>query len=99
MFWGAGVADMLIILLISKYNQDFRFLLCVIDIFSKYAKVVPLKDKKDVIIVDAVQRILGDLERKPNKLWVNQGSKFYNSFFKKWLDDNYIKMYSTHNER
>ena len=99
MFWGAGVADMLIILLISKYNQDFRFLLCVIDIFSKYAKVVPLKDKKDVIIVDAVQRILGDLERKPNKLWVNQGSEFYNSFFKKWLDDNYIKMYSTHNER
>ena len=99
MFWGAGVADMLIILLISKYNQDFRFLLCVIDIFSKYTKVVPLKDKKDVIIVDAVQRILGDLERKPNKLWVNQGSEFYNSFFKKWLDDNYIKMYSTHNER
>ena len=99
MFWGAGVADMLIILLISKYNQDFRFLLCVIDIFSKYAKVDPLKDKKDVIIVDAVQRILGDLERKPNKLWVNQGSEFYNSFFKKWLDDNYIKMYSTHNER
>ena len=99
MFWGAGVADMLIILLISKYNQDFRFLLCVIDIFSKYAKVVPLKNKKDVIIVDAVQRILGDLERKPNKLWVNQGSEFYNRFFKKWLDNNYIKMHSTHNER
>ena len=81
MLWGAGLADILIILLIRKYNQDFRFLLCVIDIFSKYSKVVPLKDKKDVIIADAVQSILGDLERKPNKLWVNQDSEFYNSFF------------------
>ena len=52
--------------LISKFNKEFRFLLCVIDIFSKYAWVVPLKDKKGVSIVDAFQKILNDSDRKPN---------------------------------
>ena len=46
--------------LISKFNKEFRFLLCVIDIFSKYAWVVPLKDKKGVTIVNAFQEILDD---------------------------------------
>ena len=78
--WGADLADMQ---LISKFNKGFRFLLCVIDIFSKYAWVVPLKDKKGVTIVRAFQKILGNSMRKPNKIWVNKGSKFYNSFFKK----------------
>ena len=54
--------------LISKFNKGFRFLLCVIDIFSKYAWVVPLKDKKGVSIVNAFQKILGDSNRKPNKI-------------------------------
>ena len=53
--------------LISKFNKGFRFLLCVIDIFSKYASVVPLKDKKGLSIVDAFQRILDYLNRKPNE--------------------------------
>ena len=81
-------------------------MLCVIDIFSKYASVVLLKDKKGVSIVDAFQRISDDLDRseakskgrKPNKIWVDKGSKFYNSSFKKWLKDNDIEMYSIHNE-
>ena len=71
--------------LISKFNKRFRFLLCVIDIFSKYAWVVPLKDEKGVSIVDAFQNILDDSNRKPNKIWVNKGSKFYNNSFKNWL--------------
>ena len=67
--------------LISKFNKRFRFLLCVIDIFSKYAWVIPLKDKKGVSIVDAFQNILKKSDRKPNKIWVDKGSKFYiNSF-------------------
>ena len=67
--------------LISKFNKRFRFLLCVIDIFSKYAWVIPLKDKKGVSIVDAFQKILKKSDRKPNKIWVDKGSKFYiNSF-------------------
>ena len=72
--------------------------MCVIDIFSKYAWVVPLKDKKDVSIVDAFQKVLDDLDRKPNKIWVDKGSEFYNNSFKKWLKDNDIEMYSIHNE-
>ena len=84
--------------LISKFNKGFRFLLCVIDIFSKYAGVVHLKDKKGVSIVSAFQSIVKQSDRKPNKIWVDKGSEFYNSSFKKWLQDKDIAMYSTHNE-
>ena len=84
--------------MISKFNKGFRFLLCVIDIFSKYAWVVPLKDKKGVSIVNAFQKILDDSNRKPNKIWIDKGSEFYNNYFKKWLKDNDIEMYSIHTE-
>ena len=84
--------------LIRKFNKGFRFLLCVIDIFSKYAWVIPLKGKKGVSVVNAFQKILDKSKRKPNKIWVDKGSEFYNSSFKKWLKDNYIEMYSIHNE-
>ena len=94
--------------LLSKYNKGIRFLLCVIDIFSKYAWVVPLKDKKGISIVKAFQSILTQSNRrakgtsvqhvKPNKIRVDKGSEFYNAYFKKWLRDNDIVMYSTHNE-
>ena len=93
--WGADLADMQ---LISKFNKGFRFLLCVIDIFSKYAWVVLLKDKKGLSIVNAFQKLLKQFNRKPNKIWVGKGSEFYNNSFKKWLQDNDIVMYSTHNE-
>ena len=84
--------------LIRKLNKRFRFLLCVVDIFSKYAWVIPLKDKKGVSIVNAFQSILKDSNRKPKKIWADKGSKFYNNCFKKWLQHNDIVMYSTHNE-
>ena len=85
--------------LISKLNEGFRFLLCVIDIYSKYAWVVPLKDKKGVSIVNAFQSTLNKSNRKPSKLWVDKGSEFYNRSMKSWLEKNDIEMYSTHNER
>ena len=72
--------------------------MCVIDIFSKYAWVVPLKDKKGVSIVNAFKQILKESNHKPNKIWVDKGSEFYNNYFKKWLKDNDIEMYSIHNE-
>ena len=53
--------------------------MCVIDVFSKYACVVPLKDKKGVSIADAFLKILDKSGRKPNKIWVDKGSKFYNN--------------------
>ena len=75
--------------LISKFNKRFRFLLCVIDIFSKYAWVVPLKDKKGSSIVNAFQKISKESDRnkakskgrKPNKIWVDKVSEFYNNSF------------------
>ena len=66
--------------------------------FSKYAWVVPLKDKKGVGIVNAFQKILDDSKRTPNKIWVDKGGEFYNRSMKSWLEKNDIEMYSTHNE-
>ena len=84
--------------LISKYNKGIRYLLCAIDLFSKYAFVVPLKDKKGTTISNVFQSILNNSKRKPNKMWVDQGSEFYNNHFKKWLKGNNTEMHSTHNE-
>ena len=72
-------------------------LLCVIDIYSKYAWFVPLKDKKGVSIANAFQSILNKSNRKPNKIWVDKGSGFYNRSMKSWLEKNDIEIYSTHN--
>ena len=65
---------------------------------SKYAFIFHLKDKKRTTIVNAFQSILDNLKRKPNKVWVDQDSSFYKKVFKKWLKDNNIETYSTHNE-
>ena len=70
-------------------------------IFSKDARVVPLKDKKGVTITKAFQKILNDSARRQsqtNKIWTDKGSEFYNNSFKKWLKDNNIDLYSTHNK-
>ena len=69
--WGIDLADMQ---LLSKFNTGFRFLLCVIAIFSKYAWVIPLKDKKGISIVNVFKQILKGSNRKPNKIWVDKGS-------------------------
>ena len=70
---GADLADMQ---LISKFNKGFRFLLCVIDILSKYSWVVPLKDKKGISIVDAFRKTLDDSNGNSNKTWVEKGREF-----------------------
>ena len=93
--WGADLTDMQ---LISKFKKGFCFLLCLIDIYSKYVWVVPLKDKKGVTITKAFQEILGKSRPKPKKIWVAIGSEFNNRSVKSWLQDNDIEMYSTHNE-
>ena len=83
---------------LSRKNKGIKYLLCAIDLYSKYAFVVPLKDKKGIIIVNAFDNIIKQSKRKPNEIWVDQGSEFYNNNFKKWLSDNNIIMYSTYNE-
>ena len=60
--------------LLSKFNNGIRFLLCVTDTFSKYAWVVPLKDKKRITIIDDIQKILNKSGRKPKKICVDKGS-------------------------
>ena len=92
--WDADLADMQSL---SKYNKGIKYLLCAIDLFSKYAWVVPLKDKRGISIVNAFQKIISE-GRKPNKIWVDQGGEFYNNLFKRFLRLNNIEMYSTYNE-
>ena len=60
--------------LISKFSKRFRFLLCVIDIYSKYAWVITFKDKKEITITNAFQKILDESNCKPNKVWVDKDS-------------------------
>ena len=82
---------------LSKYNKGIKYLLCAIDLFSKYAWVVPIKDKKGTSIVNAFQKIISE-GRKPNKTWVDQVGEFYKNSFKDFLKINNIEMYSTYNE-
>ena len=93
--WGVDLVDMQSL---SRKNKGIKYLLCAIDLYSKYAFVIPLKDKKGINIINAFNEIIKQSERKPNKIWVDQGGEFYNNVFKKWLSDNDIIMYSTYNE-
>ena len=92
--WGVDLADMQSL---SRKNKSIKYLLCAIDLFSK--KLIPLIPFviPGISIVNAFNKI-NQSNRKPNKIWVDQGGEFYNRVFKKWLSDNDIIMYSTFNE-
>ena len=81
----------------SKYNKGIKYSLCAIDLFSNYAWVVHLRDKRGITAVNAFQKIVLK-GRKPNKIWVDQGGEFYNKHFRKFLKINDIEMYSTYNK-
>ena len=78
--WEVDLADTQ---LLSKKNKGIEYLLCAIDLFSKYAFLVPLKDKKGISITNAFNKIIKQSNRKPNKIWVDQGGEFYNHVFNK----------------
>ena len=82
---------------LRKYNKGIKYLLCTADLFSRYARVIPLKDKKGISIVNGFQKIISK-GRKPNKIWTDPGSECYNNSFKDFLKMNNIEMYSTFNE-
>ena len=86
--WTADLADMSAL---SKDNHGYTFLLLVIDTFSKYGWVIPLKDKKGQTVADALKTIFE--ERKPEKLWTDKGKEFYNKDVK-----DLVEIYSTENE-
>ena len=83
---------------LSRKNKGIKYLLCAIDLYSKYAFVILLKDIKGISIVNAFNKIIKQSNRKRNKICVDQGGEFYNNVFEKWLSDNDIIMYSTYNE-
>ena len=82
---------------INTTKESKEYLICAFDVFIKYAWVVSLKDKRGISIIDLFQKIISK-RRKPNKIWVDQGSEFYNNLFKRFLKINNIEMYSTCNE-
>ena len=91
--WGANLVDRQ--QLISKFNKGIRFLLCAIDVFSRYAWFVLLKNKTSIIITNDFEIILDKSGRKPNKFWVDKESEFYSRLMKSQLQDNDIAMYLT----
>ena len=86
--WAADLADMTAF---KDYNDGYTFLLLVIDIFSKYGYLIPLKNKKGETVAEALKIIFE--KRKPEKLWTDKGTEFYNKNVKKL-----IELYSTENE-
>ena len=84
--------------LISKFNKEFRFLLWVLDVYSKYAWVIPLENKIGITITNAFQKNLDESNRKPNKIWLDKVSEFYNRSVKSFLLNNDVEIYSIYNE-
>ena len=92
--WGVDLADMQSL---GKYNKGTKYLLCAIDLFSKYVSVIPLKDQREISSLNAFQKIVSK-GRKPNKICVNQGVESFNNLFKRFLKINEIEMDSTYTE-
>ena len=92
--WQMDLADMQSM---QKFNDCYRYLLVCIDVFSKYAWVVPLKNRKGLSLVDAFKTILIS-GRKPEKIITDQGTEFFNKHFKALLKDENIELYNTYNE-
>ena len=89
--WAAGLVEMQSF---SKYNHRVRYLLTVIDVFSKYGWMLPLKDKTGKSVADTFKEIFKKSKRKPEKLWTDKGRAFYNKHVKELG----VELYSTENE-
>ena len=99
--WSADLIDKSSL---SKYNNNYKFILTVIDIFTKYVWAIPLKNKSRLSITNGFKIGLsespqgGSESRKPEKLWVDRGSEFYNKTFKYLLKEYETKLYSTYSD-
>ena len=82
----------------SKWNKGIKYLLLVIDVFSKYGWIAPFKDKKTESVSSAFDKIFKKAERKPEMLWTDKGSEFVSKHFKEFLKKEKIKLYHTENE-
>ena len=99
--WSADLIDKSSL---SKYNNNYKLILTVIDIFTKYAWAIPLKNKSGLSITNGFKIVLGESpqggseSRKPEKLWVDRGSEFYNKTFKSLLKEYETKLYSNYSD-
>lgn len=91
-------ADTLFMKKYSKENEEYKYLLNIIDTFSKYVWSIPLKDKTGETTATAFENVIKESKRKPNLLHVDMGSEFVNKTFKSMLQKYDIKMYHTFNE-
>ena len=92
--WSADLIDKSSL---SKYNNNYKFILTVIDIFTKYAWAIPLKNKSGLSITNGFKIVLNE-HRKPEKLWLGRASEFYNKTFKSFLKEYGIELYSTYSD-
>ena len=92
--WAPDLAEMESL---SSKNKNVKYLLCAIDVFTKYAWVKSLKNKGKTVL-NGFMEIVSESNHKPNRLWVDQGREFYDKLMQEWFDNNDILMYSTHNE-
>ena len=93
--WGADLVDMVEW---SRSNKGYKYILNVIDMYSKYAWAVPLKDKRGETVTEAFKYIVNISNRRPKHIWCDEGKEFYNKNMNEWLNKNNINRYSTHGE-
>ena len=82
----------------SKWNKGVKYLLMVIDVFSKNGWIKPVKDKKTESVSLAFDEVFKKAKRKPVMLWTDKGSAFISKHFKEFLKKEKIKLYHTENE-
>ena len=93
--WAADLVDMKEW---SKINNGYKYMLNIIDVYSKYGWSAPLKDKRGDTVTDAFKCIVKESNRRPKHIWVDQGKEFYNKNMDQWLEENKINRYSTYGE-
>ena len=90
-------ADLMEMQPLAKYNNGIKYILMIIDVFSKYGWIVPLKSKTGIDVAGAFKRIF-EKDQKPKMLWTDKGKEFYNKHVAAVLAKNNVKLYSTENE-
>jgi hypothetical protein len=90
--WSMDLVDMS---LFEKQNEGYKYMLTCIDLFSRYAWVIPMKNKTGKETATAIEQIIKKAKTQPNKIWVDEGTEFYNKDVKKTLGRS-TSLYSTH---
>ena len=83
---------------LSKYNKNYKFIFTIIDNHTKYAWATPLKDKSGKSTTTAFKKLIETSKRKPQKVWTDRGKEIYNQTFVHYLNEQNIRIYSTHSD-